>query len=133
MAQPTIGNTEVFDISGLLPAKPQRSVRTNYHADGQEQDATEVIGAPFALVVKILDTLATADAKYEELAGYAGNDTVDITIGDGTIFPDCSLGGDRPGVGVAEIPGTRQTVDHEGTTKVVLTLSVVGHQIVTSE
>jgi len=127
MATPTIGTVEVFDIRGTLPPISQKSLAATYHPDGVELDVTSVRGGPFSIVVRILDTLSTAESKKASLAALVGQDSVDIVIGDGTIFDKCFIGQEGPGTGVLE--ANRETVRNQNTEKVWMTLTVTGHRV----
>jgi len=129
VATPKIGDVGVFEIAGLLPPTPQRSVEAIYHPDGVELDATEVRGGPFKLAVIILATLDQALQAKDEIIELVAGEPVDVTIGDGTVFSDCQIGGPGPGASVVEV--SRKTVDHAGTEEVLLTLAVAGHKLST--
>jgi len=119
-----IDSIECLDIRGTPPPF-QRSIMATYHPDGVEFDATQPRGAPFSLVVTLLDLAAAIELLIQDLAALCGDDAITITTPDGIEYNNCYIGAEGPGSGV--VVQTKNTVLHQGTEKVLAVLTVSGH------
>ena len=130
MAQAKIGEINCFNIVGFLPRK-QRRLMADYHPDGVELDATELMGGPFSITAKFIATEEEYETATELLARYAGSEPVTIVKADGKPYENCFIGRDAPGSGVVEM--NKVFVISGNQLKVEADVTVSGHIVFASE
>lgn len=130
MAQAKIGEVLCFNIVGFIPRR-QRRLMSQYHMDGVELDASDLMGGPFSIVAKFITTEDIFEASAELLARYAGGESVTIVKADGKVYENCFIGAASPGTGAHD--QNKQFVVSANALQVEGEVTLSGHIVFTTD
>ena len=123
----SIGSVTCWDIRGRPPVV-QEAVEFEEvpGLDGVEIETTGLRGGAFSVVAREYDTHANIESWIDDLKDLAGDEPVTITLGDGTVFDKCFVGGPVGGMGVQVM--TKQAIIESGVAKYYCEVVVTGYR-----